>query len=820
MKLILGSCQVDLATRVVSDGDEEQQRLTSTEVALLAYLVEHSPNIVSREELYREVWEHTAALQTRTLDLAVLRLRKKIEADSKTPQHILTVYGKGYCFVPCGGQTGNLQPVSGPRPQSNLEREENRFIGRRQELDALDALDADSLSHSSLITILGPGGTGKTRLAKHWAEARLAAGRFGAVFFFDLTEARGPLDILRCMATTLDADVSAADDDPDKVVQAMIQTVAAEEEPLLVFDNAEQVVDALRPILQDIWQAETGVRLLVTSQVPLGLSLERRFPLAPFPAPDLGQDDFEDSPSIALFVERAQAVLPSFEITADNREAVAAIVTELDCLPLAIELAAARIQLMPPATLLSRLTERFRLLGRPNKNNPGKHETLEAALRWSWDLLGPPEQEALAQCSVFRGGFEWEAVEAVVSPSQGEDDPWSVDLVAELVDRSLVMIREDPDRRGRLYLLSSVADYAAARLADRGEEEALQVQERHAAHYAGLRVRKRSLEHTSKPQLERINRELDNLLVALQRAIEAKWVDSAVDCCWAVMTSHWQHGIIQESLVYGREVLRLEASPEQRAEVLLNLGWLQTQGRRFDEARESYQEAIETYDELGHRLQRGAASHGLGVLNYRLGNYEAALQNFHDAVAIAEEMGTLKNAGMTLNGLGNLYMSLGRLDEAQKSYEKAVGFLRGLGHWRFDAIVAFNMGRLCVRRGNREDARTLFEKALGLLSGRGPDSGLYPKTLSCLALLDAEAGAFEAASSKLDQARERLQGTDRAQEILGLLCVEGRVAFLRGDQASALQILAEAEGLVGSHRHPPEADIRVQLDDLRLLLTP
>jgi DNA-binding winged helix-turn-helix (wHTH) protein len=140
MKLILGSCQVDLATRVVSDGDQEQERLTSTEVALLAYLVDHSPNIVSREELYREVWEHTATLQTRTLDLAVLRLRKKIEADSKNPLHILTVYGQGYCFIPSGGQTGNLQPVSEPRPQSNLEREENRFIGRQQELDALDAL--------------------------------------------------------------------------------------------------------------------------------------------------------------------------------------------------------------------------------------------------------------------------------------------------------------------------------------------------------------------------------------------------------------------------------------------------------------------------------------------------------------------------------------------------------------------------------------------------------------------------------------------------------------------------------------------------------
>jgi predicted ATPase/DNA-binding winged helix-turn-helix (wHTH) protein/Tfp pilus assembly protein PilF len=817
MKLSLGSCQVDLATRVVSEGDAEE-RLTSTEVALLAYLVKRSPEIVSREELYREVWEHTATLQTRTLDLAVLRLRKKIEADSKNPLHILTVYGKGYCFVPSGGQTGNFQPVSGPRPRSNLGREENRFIGRQQELDALDA---HTLSHSGLITILGPGGTGKTRLAKHWAAARLASGRFGVVFFFDLTDARGPLDILRCMANVLAADVSAADDDHDKVVQVMIQTVAAEKDPLLIFDNAEQIVDALGPILQDFWQAAPGVRLLVTSQAPLGLSLERRFLLAPLPAPELGQGHFEDCPSVALFVERARAVLPSFEITADNREAVAAIVTELDCLPLAIELAAARVQLMPPATLYSRLTERFRLLGRPNTNKPGKHETLEAALRWSWDLLQPSEQDALAQCSVFRGGFEWEAVEAVLSPTESDEDPWTVDLVAELVDRSLVMIREDADHRGRLYLLSSVAEYASARLADKGDKAVLQVQERHANYYAALRVRKRSLSHAPKPQLERIERELDNLVAALQRSIHREWVTSAVDCCWSVMTSQWQHGLIQESLVFGRGVLELDASPEQSAEVLLNLAYLLMHGSRFDEARACYQEAIEVYENLGDRLQQGRACHGLGSLNDRLGDYDAAILNFQEARAIADEVGADKNAAVTLSGLGNAFLELGRFDDAQDSYEESLGLLRGLDSRESEAITTFNMGRLRLRQGEQEEARRTFERVLSILS---PDEtkpfGLYAIALSHVALLDAEAGAFDSAADKLERARTLLHSTERRQEVLRFLYIEGRVAFLKGDRAAALQILDEAEALAGMLRLPPTVGIRGQLNELRQLLAP
>ena len=188
--------------------------------------------------------------------------------------------------------------------------------------------------------------------------------------------------------------------------------------------------------------------------------------------------------------------------------------------------------------------------------------------------------------------------------------------------------------------------------------------------------------------------------------------------------------------------------------------------------------------------------------------------------SIAEEMGALKNAGMTLNGLGNVFMSLGRLDEAQKSYEKAVEFLQGQGSLRFEAIVALNMGRLCVRRGNREDARTMYENALDLVPEGAFASRLCATILSQLALLDAEAGAFEAASSKLEQARELIHATELPQVILDLLCVEGRVAFLRGDQTSALQILAKAEDQVDSLRHPPEAEIRVRLDELRLLLTP
>ena len=165
MKLNLGSCQVDLATRVVSRGEDEQ-RLTSTEVALLAYLVEHSPDIIPREELYREVWEHTATLQTRTLDLAVLRLRKKIEADSKNPLHILTVYGKGYCFVPSGGQTGNFRPVSGglsTKAPTNLAPPLDSFVGRESELEKLSTYFEQG---ARLVTVKGTGGAGKTRLAR------------------------------------------------------------------------------------------------------------------------------------------------------------------------------------------------------------------------------------------------------------------------------------------------------------------------------------------------------------------------------------------------------------------------------------------------------------------------------------------------------------------------------------------------------------------------------------------------------------------------------------------------------------------------------
>ena len=439
MELVLECCRVDLTTRKVFY-DQGEKRLTGTETALLSYLVDRSPDIISREELYREVWEHSVSLQTRTLDLAVLRLRKKIEADPKDPVHILNVYGKGYCFVPSGGQTGSFRPVASTKPHSNLELEGNVFVGREDELKQLDELVSGG---SRLTTILGPGGTGKTRLARHWASGQLGAGSIGGVFFCDITEARDLPCLLRIVTTVLGLEVTGRAEDSSQLVREIREELQKLSKPLVIFDNAEQVAAELRLMLQVLMGEESESLFVVTSQVALGLPSEQRFPLDPLPAPSQDSSELKHCPSIELFVERARLIRPDFELTEDNQAIIASIVTELDCLPLAIELAAARVGMMTPATIHKRLDERFRLLRQTHTDGSGKHQTLEAALRWSWDLLGEDEQSTLAQCAVFRGGFDWEAAEAVVEVMPGGGSPWAVDLIAALVEHSLVIVRHD-----------------------------------------------------------------------------------------------------------------------------------------------------------------------------------------------------------------------------------------------------------------------------------------------------------------------------------------------------------------------------------------
>ena len=393
-------------------------------------------------------------------------------------------------FPPLASLTGHSLPA-----------ERDAFVGRRESLAELARrLDAGA----RLVSVLGLGGTGKTRLVTRFGWNSL--GDFpGGVWFCDLSEARSLDGIFHAVAQGLD--VPLGKDDP--VIQ-LGHAIAGRGRCLVILDNFEQVARHAEETLGRWLDRASGARFLVTTREVLGLPGEEILALAPLAPSD----------AAALFVRRAEAAKPGFQPSAEDQSAIGPLVKLLEGLPLAIELAAARVRVMPPRTLLLRMSERFKLLSSTG-GRLDRQATLRAVFDWSWDLLSLPEKAALAQLSVFEGGFTLESVEAVLDLSAYENAPWPMDALQSLVQKSLVRQMTD----NRFDLLVSVQEYAAEQLrtegryAGSGPAALLAAEMRHGAYFASLDEKAAVADGCA---------ELDNLVVACRRAAARGDVDMAV----------------------------------------------------------------------------------------------------------------------------------------------------------------------------------------------------------------------------------------------------------------------------------------------------
>jgi predicted ATPase/DNA-binding winged helix-turn-helix (wHTH) protein len=418
----------------------EVVRLTSTESRLLTFLAGHAGRPIERDELLREVWGYRGGVRSRTVDTTIQRLRSKIERDPAEPEHIVSVHGVGYRFeLP--------EPAEEPVVAGTTEllSESDAFFGR---VEALVAVDEALAAGSRLVTLLGPPGVGKSRLARHFATQALP--RYpGGIWWCDLGGvAPNPAGLGDAVGTAIGAPPRhglAAD--PVAGVQAALGGRVA---TMVVLDG----FDHLAPCAQVVgrWRsAAPGCTFMATSRVPLQLAGERRVEVQPFAQITASVDD----PAVALFLDRARAVRPDFAPQDEDLEELAALIGALDGLPLAIELAAARMDVITMGQLRGLLDRRFELLRRPGRQG------LRAALDSSWSLLAPWEDAAAAQLSVFEGGFDLEMAEAVLDLSAHPGAPWALDVVTSLRERSLLMRSQGED--SLLYaFLGSVRAYARA----------------------------------------------------------------------------------------------------------------------------------------------------------------------------------------------------------------------------------------------------------------------------------------------------------------------------------------------------------------------
>jgi predicted ATPase len=558
--------------------------------------------------------------------------------------------------------------------ETNLPLRLTSFVGRERQLAEVRAL----VGEHRLVTLVGPGGTGKTRLSLEVA-AEEAEGQRDGVFFVDLSSLRDADLVPSTIAQSL-----GLKEGPNRPALETVTGYLADRRALMVLDNFEQVIDAAAAVEQ-ILRAAPGVTVLTTSRTRLGLMGEQGFPVPPLVVPDEGSDPatLATSEAVALFVERARAVEPGFTVTEANAAAVVAICARLDGLPLAIELAAAQIRLLTPAEMLARLERRLPLRAGPG-NVPERQRTLRGAIEWSYQLLDPPDRQLFARLSVFAGGASLAAIDEVCNPD-GDLGLDTFDAVASLFDQSLVRRAEASDG-SRFTMLETIREYAGERL--REDFDAEQTERRHAEFFLrfveewGPQVRGPKAPEA----IEMLTSDHDNVRAALDWSVR----EDRADLGLGIAAPMWMFWVERFNLAEGRRAIQgLLALPSGaardrgRARGLNALAALHYWGSDYESSAAAYTEALAIYRELGDEGETAQALSDLVYALLALGEAAAALPIIDESMSMAKRLGNATLEAVTGGELGLARAQLGDYDGALAALRESMDVIQktGMGVW-------------------------------------------------------------------------------------------------------------------------------------------
>jgi len=670
----------------------------------------------------------------------------------------------------------------------NLPLQPTPLLGREREVEELTALlHRDDVR---LVTLTGPGGTGKTRLALQ-AAAELVDEFPDGVWFVPLASLTDPALVPSAIAEVLGVRESGATPLPE-----LLGDHLADKRLLLVLDNFEQVLDAA-PVVADAI-ASPAVKVLVTSRAPLRLRGEREHPVPPLglpkrkPPPTMEQ--VSQYAAVRLFIERAQAVRHDFAVTNENAPAIAEICHRLDGLPLAIELAAARVRLFPPQAMLARLEQRLPLLTGGARDLPLRQQTLTATIAWSYDLLTDDERKLYRRLSVFAGGWNLAAAEAVAgSPGSGE---LGLDVLAgleALSEHSLVHQMPGDADEARFAMLETIREYGLGQLAASGE--AAEAHQRHAAHVLELaEIAEPELYRADEAAwLDRLEAEHDNLRAAMgwslanepQRALR-------------LVAGAWRFWYVRGYLREGQDwVERALAAADEglsvpRVRALNGLAVFVSVQGDFARGWELEEASLAMARALRDALGEIRALHDLGIMATNLGRADRARTLYEEALGLAREHGELWWEASALHNLGDLATDQGDGDRAELLLEQSIAIARRIGNWGGVAVASFALGEVFLTRGDVRRAAREYGAGLRLLSRIGyKDHQMM--TLNALAVAGAE--------GRPRQAARLLGGSEAAQEAVGLVLerrilaqTEQAVAHLRAALEPAVMAAAWAAG--------------------------
>jgi predicted ATPase len=664
--------------------------------------------------------------------------------------------------------------------RNNLPLQPTPLIGREKEVSEVCNLVRGDETH--LLTLTGPGGTGKTRLALQ-AAADLLDDFPDGTFFAQLATLSEAELFLSTVAETLGVRETG-----EQPLVESLKDYLHERQLLLVLDNFEQVLGAA-PTVTELLAEAPGLKVLATSRAPLGLYGEHVYPVPPLTLPDLKRppslERLTQYEAVGLFVERARALKPDFKVTNEGAPAVAEICVRLDGLPLAIELAAARITMLPPKAMLQRLTSRLKLLTGGARDLPERQRTLRATIEWSYALLDEGEQLLFGRLAVFSGGRTLEAIEAICD-TEGDLPMDAFDGVSSLLDKSLLRQEEGPNGEPRFVMLETIHEFAREKL--RQSAEAEQIKRVHAEYFLTL-AEEANPELKGPDQLqwlERLEVEHDNMRTALSWALERREAEvvlrlgGALWWFWSVRGYHsegrrWLEEVLamdgrgspesramalagagtlaseqgdldraQEACEEGLELLANEGR-EAKLRLLACLGWVAWTREEHGQARELFEESLALSRELGDTWWLADSLSNLAVVSHSLRDSERATELYEQSMDLFRELGDKQSLARCLNDLGMVVYSQGDLGRAAQLTEEAVALFRELGNRGGVSVGLYNLGWIALLQDDLGRAADLYRESLSL----SWDIGLNPlvqSTLEGFACVAAAKGDAERAA--------------------------------------------------------------------------
>ncbi len=711
---------------------------------------------------------------TRLVDLGEHRLRDLVRAE-----HIFQLVAPDL-------------PVDFPRLKTldahptNLPLQATPLIGREREVAELCGILRQDIAR--LITLTGPGGTGKTRLAVQ-AAAELLDEFPDGVYFVPLAAVRDAGLVTGVIADALSLSESRGED-----LGQTVRSYLKDKKLLLVLDNFEQVIGAAQEV-SELLSTCPELKGIVTSRSALRLYGEREFGVSPLEVPDLARlrsrPAVEDYPSVTLFVQRAQAVKREFGLTDDNAMLIAEICTRLDGLPLAIELAAARVRVLPVKAIHDRLSSRLSLLTGGARDTPARQQTLRGAIEWSYELLEPSEQLLFRRLAVFSGGCTLDAMEAICSQAGGLD---VLEVIGSLVDKSLVRQAESDDGEPRFAMLETIREYAFQELTATGESEA--IERIHFDHFLDFACAAK--DYLNGPEqalwLTRIEREHDNLRSALDWSLRRD--NEAAARLAVALLPFWQ---VRSYFSEGRHFLEaalggLISDASVRGRILQGLGSIAYFRAEYGRAVAYYEESLEIWRELGEKRRISMCLNNLGNVGWYRGEFDVAKQFYRESLALDRELGDEIAAAKVLGNLGSLATQEGNGDEAWRLLTESLTMLRKAGDRQGIATGLLNLAEEADRQGNTAEAEKCVRESADIYRDLGNKRG----AAICLQNLGQLALSRGDTVSAAELYRQSLTiGAELGDAARCQFCFEGLaiIASQSGDGLAAARLWGAAEGL-------------------------